>query len=100
MARARCKCGKAIYRNKIDALISLKRMKNIAMNAYTCERGKWHLGKTRDPLRCAWRIDQILAQHQREFTERIAASARQRLIEAGKWENEEEAETEVRQRSA
>lgn len=76
MSRQRCKCGKAIYRNKIDAIISCKRMKNVAMNIYKCPHGKWHLGKTRDPLRCAWRIDEVLERHKRELASRLALARR------------------------
>ncbi|WP_370171335.1 hypothetical protein [Sphingobium abikonense] len=65
--------GKKRHRSKVAACIAAKRMKNCAINVYLCSKCKgWHLGKTRDPYRCAARITQVLEQHERALTKRLA----------------------------
>jgi hypothetical protein len=66
-----CK-GKKKHPSKEAACIVARRMKNCTLNVYLCpECHKWHLGRTRDILRNANRITQLLERAERDTTERI-----------------------------
>lgn len=72
----RCSTGKRRHPSKTVACIVAKKMKNVAMNVYLCPSCKgWHLGRTRDPYRCAERITQILDQYDRALAARLKDEA-------------------------
>ncbi len=61
MARKRGECTKRRHANKEAACIAAKRVKNVQMNVYYCDRCKaWHLGKSNMGFRKADRINQLL----------------------------------------
>lgn len=69
--------GKVRFPSKVAAYMALKRRfkKHAAMNVYQCGKGHWHLGRTRDPYRCAERITQVLEQHDRDLKARLSRKA-------------------------
>jgi len=66
-----CK-GKVRHPSRTGAVIALKRVKNAAMDIYRCSICMgWHLGRTREPSRCADRIIQVLDRYNAKLAERM-----------------------------
>lgn len=61
--RAR-QCGTKIrHKNRIGALIHLKKLKNAQMNAYPCPHcGGWHVGHSQKMEHIQARLDQLLGK--------------------------------------
>lgn len=56
-----CRTGKVRHPNRVAAIITMKRLKNVGLNAYRCRQcGGWHLGNSRSEFKIQARIDQLL----------------------------------------
>lgn len=56
----------------LGAHIHRKRMKNSLLDVYQCRKCKgWHVGRSRDPGRCAQRIGEVLDRYDAALAKRL-----------------------------
>jgi hypothetical protein len=65
--------GKVRHASRYAALRAAARMSSVLINVYRCPRcAFWHLGRSRDPVREAARIDELLQRHRAALERRHA----------------------------
>lgn len=53
--------GKVGHKDKLSAIIAMRKAKNKQMNTYTCKRcGKWHIGRSNKEHKIQARLTQLL----------------------------------------
>lgn len=57
------KTGKRRHHSRVAAIITMKKLKNAALNSYHCRAcGGWHLGHSNKDWKIQARIDQLLGR--------------------------------------
>lgn len=72
----RCPTGKVRHNTVGAAHAHRRRMKNSLLDVYLCTQcHAWHVGRSRDPARCAQRIGEVLDRYNASLARRLGRTS-------------------------